>query len=128
VSHLPPGKQKTGATFILTDRAVSKAEPDVNSASVGREVKPKVRVVTMTVMVWFVVISVMVTTGPRIVTMVSVKPMVRVTIFVMVLVDRAIVAIPCLRWRGPNRQKHSQKNGYHNFTDVFHFDPPFIVY
>ena len=50
----------------------------------GREVKPKVRVVTMTVIVWFVVRSVMGITVPRIIMMVSVNPVVPAIVFVMV--------------------------------------------
>ena len=56
----------------------------------------------MTEMVSFVVITVMVITVPRIIMMVSVNPMVPVAIFVVVPVTRAIVAIPCLRWRRPS--------------------------
>jgi hypothetical protein len=111
------------------------------SASVGREVYPKVRIVTVavtvtvtvmvtvtvTIAVWFVVISATVTTVPRIVTMVSVGVIDPVTIFIVVSVNRAKIATPCLRWRRPSHQKHNQKNGYYNFTDVIHFDPPFIL-
>ena len=128
MSNLPPVRQKSGAGIILTDRAVSKAEPDMDSASVGSEVKPKVRVVTITVVVRSVVISIIVTPLPRIVTMVSVQPIVPLTIFVVVSVNRAIGATPCLQWRRPTHEKHCQKNGHHNFTDVFHCYPPFIFY
>ena len=116
----------------------------------GREVKPQVRVVTMTVIVWFVVRSVMGITVPRIIMMVSVNPVVPaivfvmfpvtisvavpvanfvmflLTIVVMVPLTRPCAAITCLRRRRPNDQKHCQKSDYYNLTDVFHFDPPFM--
>ena len=130
----------------------------MDAGSVGRKVKPKVRVVTMTEMVWFVVRSVMGITVPRIIMMVSVNPMVPVIIFktvhmtnfvmapvpnlvmapmtsfvmvpviifVIVPVTRPSVAITRLRWNRPSDQKHCQKSGYYNLTDVFHFDSPFI--
>jgi len=100
----------------------------MDSASIGSEVKPKVRVVTITVVMRFVVISIIVTPLPRVVTMVFVQPIVPLTIFVVVSVNRAIVATSCLRWRRPSHEKYCQKNGYHNFTDVFHCYPPFILY
>lgn len=98
----------------------------MDPGSVGRKVKPKVRVVTMTEMVWLVVRSVIGITVPRIIMMVSVNPMVPVTNSVMVPLTRPSVAITCLRWRRPSDQKHCQKSCYHNLTDVFHFDSPFI--
>lgn len=52
----------------------------MDAGSVGRKVKPKVRVVTMTVIVWFVVRSVMGIKVVRIIMMVSVNPMVSVII------------------------------------------------
>ena len=122
----------------------------MDPGSVGREVKPQVRVVTMTVIVWFVVRSVMGITVPRIIMMVSVNPVVPAIVFVMVPMTSSVMfpvttsvvvpvanfvmvpltrpcaAITCLRRRRPNDQKHSQKSDYYNLTDVFHFDPPFI--
>src|SRR5210317_632903 len=98
----------------------------MDPGSVGRKVQPKLRVVTMTEMVWFVVRSVMGITVPRIIIMVSVNLMAPVIIFVMVPVTRPNVAITCLRWRRPSDQKHCLKSGYYNFTDVFHFYSPFI--
>ena len=100
----------------------------MNAASVGREVKPKLRVVTIAVILWSAVISVMVITVPHIVEMVSLKPIVPVTSYIVVSLNRAIAATPRLRWRRPSHEKHCQKNGYHNFTDIFHFDPPFVLY
>lgn len=118
--------EKSGATIILTAWAASKAESDLDSCSVGREVKPKIRVVTITEIAWFTVISVMVVITPAwIIMLVSVKPLVAGTIFVVASVHRAIVAIPCFRWRHPNDQRHCQESGYYNFIDVFHFDSPF---
>jgi hypothetical protein len=101
---------------------------------VGRKVKPEVRVMTMTVIMWFVVRSVVEITVVRIIMMVSVNPMVPVIIvktvpmtnFVMLPVTRPSVAITCLRWRRPSDQKYCQKSNYYNLTDVFHFDTPFI--
>ena len=78
----------------------------MDSASVGSEVKPKVRVVTITVVMRFVVISIIVTPLPRVVTMVFVQPIVPLTIFVVVSVNRAIVATSCLRWRRPSNEKY----------------------
>jgi len=78
----------------------------MDPGSVGRKVQPKLRVVTMTEMVWFVVRSVMGITVPRIIMMVSVNLMAPVIIFVMVPVTRPNVAITCLRWRRPSDQKH----------------------
>jgi hypothetical protein len=49
-----------------------------------------------------------------------------VTSFVMVPLTKPCAAIPCLRWRRPSDQKHCQKSGHYNLTDVFHFDSPFI--
>ena len=146
----------------------------MDPGSVGREVKPKVRVVTIRVIMWFVVRSVMGIAVVRIVMMVSVNPVVPavilvmvpmtssvmspvssfvvvsvtssvlfpviilvvvpvanfvmflMTILVMVPLTRPSLAIPCLRRRRPNDQKHCQKSDYYNLTDVFHFDPPFI--
>ena len=124
----------------------------------GRKVKPKVRAVTMTVIMWFVVRSVMEIKVARIIMMVSVNPgvpeitfimvpmtgsvmlpvtisvvgplanfvMFLLTILVMVPLTGPCAAIACLRRRCPNDQKHCQKSGYYNLTDVFHFDPPFI--
>jgi len=114
----------------------------MDPGSVGREVKPQVRVVTMTVIVWFVVRSVMGTTVPRIIMMVSVNPVVPAIVFVMVPLTNSVIflmtivvmapvtgpcaVITCLRRRRPNDQKHCQNSDYYNLTDVFHFDPPFI--
>ena len=56
----------------------------MDPGSVGREVKPEVRVVSMTVIVWFVVRSVMGIAVVRIVMMVSVNPVVPAVILVMV--------------------------------------------
>jgi hypothetical protein len=105
----------------------------MDPGSVGREVKPKVRVVSMTVIMWFVVSSVVEITVVRIIIMVSMNPVVPVhtvlfplIILVMVPMSRPSMAIPCLRWRRPSDQKHCQKSGYCNLTDVFHFDSPFI--
>ena len=78
----------------------------MDPGSVGGEVKPKVRVVTMTVIVWFVVRSVMGITVPRIIMMVSVNPVVPAIVFVMVPLTRPCAAITCLRRRRPNDQKH----------------------
>ena len=94
----------------------------MDPGSVGREVKPEVRVVPMTVIVWFVVRSVMGIAVVRIVVMVSVNPVVPavilvmvpvanfvmflMTILVMVPLTRPSLAIPCLRWRRPSDQKH----------------------
>jgi hypothetical protein len=119
--------EKSGATIIFTSWAASKAESDLDSCSVGREVKPKIRVVTITEIGWFIVISVMVIIPAWRIMLVSVKPLVPGTIFVVVSVTRAIVAIPCLRRRRPNDQRHCQESGYYNLTDVFHFDSPFIL-
>jgi hypothetical protein len=115
-------KEKPVATIILTAWAASKAESDMDPGSVGREVKPKVRVVTMTVIMWFIVRSVIGITVPRIIMMVSVNPMVPVTssvmfplvivvvvplanlvmflmtILVMVSLTKPCAAITCLRW------------------------------
>jgi hypothetical protein len=100
----------------------------MNAASFGIKVKPKLRVVTIPVVLWSAVISVVVITVPHIVAMVCSRPIVPVTFYVVVSLNRAIAATPCLRWRRQSHQKHCQKNGYHNFTDVFHFYPPFILY
>ena len=56
----------------------------MNPGSVGRKVKPKVRVVTMMVIMWFVVRSVMGIKVPRIIMMVSMNLVVPAMIFVMV--------------------------------------------
>lgn len=64
----------------------------MDAGSVGRKVKPKVRVVTMTEMVWFVVRSVMGITVPRIIMMVSVNPMVPVIIFKTVPMTNFVMA------------------------------------
>jgi len=122
----------------------------MDPGSVGREVKPKVRVVTMTVIMWFVVRSVMGIPVPRIIIMVSVNPVVPaivfvmfpvtisvavpvanfvmflLTIVVMVTLTEPCAAITCLRRRRPSDQKHCQKSDYYNLTDVFHFYSPFI--
>ena len=120
--------EKSGATIIPTAWAASKGESDLDSCSVGREVKPKIRVVTITEIAWLIVISVMVViTSAWIIMLVSVKPLVAGTIFVVASVPRAIVAIPCCRRRRPNDQRHCQESGYYDFTDVFHFDSPFIL-
>ena len=95
----------------------------MDPCSVGREVKPEVRVVTMTVVIWFVVRSVMGIAVVRIVMMVSVNP---VVVFVVVPEARPSTAITCLRWRRPYDQKHYQKSGYCNLTDIFHCYSPFI--
>ena len=113
----------------------------MDPGSVGREVKPKVRVVSMPIIMWFVVRSVMGIKVVRIIMMVSVNPVVPVTvsvvvpvtrlvmflmtILVMVLVTRPRMAITCLRWRRPYDQKHYQKSGYCNLTDIFHCYSPF---
>ena len=105
----------------------------MDPGSVGREVKPKVRVVSMPIIMWFVVRSVMGIKVVRIIMMVSVNPVVPVTrlvmflmtILVMVLVNRTRMAITCLRWRRPYDQKHYQKSGYCNLTDIFHCYSPF---
>jgi hypothetical protein len=76
---------------------------------------------------WFIAISVMVITLALIIMLVSVKLLVPGSIFVVVSVTRAIVAIPSLRWRRPNDQRHCQKRGYYDLTDVFHFNSPFIL-
>ena len=57
----------------------------------GREVKPEVRVVTMTVIVWFVVRSVMGITVPRIIMMVSVNPVIPAIVFVMVPMTSSVM-------------------------------------
>jgi hypothetical protein len=159
-------KDKSGQPSSSPLGAASKAESDMDPGSVGRKAKPKVRVVSMTEMAWFVVSSVMGITVPRIIMMLSMNPvvpamilvmfpvtsfvmlpvitfvMVPVASFVMVSMSSfvvvpvsssvmlpmagAIVVIPCLRWSRPSDQKHSQKSGYYNLADVFHFDSPFI--
>ena len=111
-----------------THRVASKAQPDMYAASVGREVKPKLRVMTITVMVWSTVILVIVITVPGVVAMVSLKPSVLVASYILVSLNRAIGSTPCLRWRRPGHEKHCQWNGYHKFSDIFHFDPPFVLY
>ena len=106
----------------------------MDAGSVGREVNPKVRVVAMTVIMWFVVRSVMGIKVVRIIMMVSMNPVVPghtsvlfpLIILVMVPMIRPSTAIPCLRWRRPSDQKHYQESGYCNLTDIFHFDSPFI--
>ena len=57
----------------------------------GREVKPEVRVVTIRVIMWFVVRSVMGITVPRIIMMISVTPMVPATIPVMVSMTSSVI-------------------------------------
>ena len=90
----------------------------MDPGSVGREVKPQVRVVTIRVIVWFVVRSVMGIAVVRIVIMVSVNPVVPAVILVMVPITSSVLfpviilvvvpltrpslAIPCLRWRRPS--------------------------
>jgi hypothetical protein len=90
----------------------------MDPGSVGREVKPKVRVVSMPIIMWFVVRSVMGIKVVRIIMMVSVNPVVPVTVSVVVPVTRLVMflmtilvmvpltrpslAIPCLRWRRPS--------------------------
>mgnify|MGYP001604037891 FL=1 len=95
----------------------------MDPCSVGREVKPEVRVVTMTVVIWFVVRYVMGIAVVRIVMMVSVNP---VVVIVVVPEARPSTAITCLRWRRPYDQKHYQKSGFCNLTDIFHCYSPFI--
>ena len=63
----------------------------MDPGSVGREVKPQVRVVTMTVIVWFVVRSVMGITVVRITMMVSVNPVVPAIVFVMVPMTSSVM-------------------------------------
>jgi hypothetical protein len=102
----------------------------MDSGSVGRNPKPKVRIVakavivgsviiSIAVMVWFGFISVAVIGVPRIIVMVSVQPLVSVNtlivtsvgLFVDLTATRAIVVVPCLRRRPPSDQRHCQKNG-----------------
>ena len=84
----------------------------MDPGSVGREVKPEVRVMTRMKLVWCEIRLVIVLTVPRIKMMVSANPVVFVTIFVlfpqtrfvvlpvtclvMILVAGAILAAPCL--------------------------------
>ena len=63
----------------------------MDPGSVGREVKPKVRVVTMTVIVWFVVRSVMGIAVVRIIMMVSENPVVPAITFVMVPMTSSVM-------------------------------------
>ena len=63
----------------------------MDPGSVGREVKPKVRVVTMTVIMWFVVRSVMGIPVPRIIIMVSVNPVIPAIVFVMVPMSSSVM-------------------------------------
>ena len=63
----------------------------MDSGSVGREVKPEVRVVTIRVIVWFVVRSVMGIAVPRIIMMVSVNPVVPAIVFVMVSMTSSVM-------------------------------------
>ena len=103
--------------------------------SVRRNGKPKERVVAIAVIVWSVVISITVIGVPRIRVIVAVESLVSVNtlvvtsvvLFVHTTVTGAIVAIPCLRRRSPSDQRHCQKNGYYNLSNVFHFHPPFIT-
>lgn len=101
-------QKKSLAGISLTHRVASKAQPDMYAASVGREVKPKLRVMTITVMVWSTVILVIVITVPGVVAMVSLKPSVPVASYILVSLNRAIGATPCLRWRRPGYEKHCQ--------------------
>ena len=102
----------------------------MNSGTVGRNPKPKERVVVMAVIVWSVVISIAVEVWfvlipvavvgvLRIIVMVSVKPLVSVNtlivtsvgLFVDLTATGAIMVVPCLRRRPPSDQRHCQKNG-----------------
>ena len=63
----------------------------MDPGSMGREVKPEVRVVTMAVIMWFVVRSVMGIKVPRIVMMVSMNPVVPPMIFVVVPMTSSVL-------------------------------------
>lgn len=122
----------TGRHIILTAWAALEAESDLDSGSVRRVIKPKLRAVTIAEILGFVVISVMVITLLRIIMVVCVNDMllvnilVLVHIFVLILIIGVTVAIPRLRRSSPSDQSSCQKSNYHNLSDVFHFDPPFI--
>lgn len=102
----------------------------MDSGTVGRNPKPKERVVVTAVIVWSVVISIAVEVWfvlipvtvigvLRIIVMVSVKPLVSVNtlivtsvgLFIDLTATRAIMVVPCLRRRPPSDQRHCQKNG-----------------
>jgi hypothetical protein len=86
----------------------------MDAGSVGRKVNPKVRVVTMKVIMWSIVRSVMGIKVVRIIMMVSINPvgpmhtsiLFPLIILGMVPMSRPSTTIPCLRWRRPSDQKY----------------------